>query len=638
MYTLRSEFRMAHSKLSRRTMLLGLGQAAVLGALGARLIYLQVTESEKLSDLSDRNRLDLRPITPWRGIILDRNGSELAFNKKIYKITVTRREAGDVAAILRRLSGIVPMTESEIGERLQEIFDHREHIPVVVADEVNWEQVAAVSANAPALPGIRADVGSQRIYPFGSDFAHLVGIIGRGSREDLGDDPLLELPDFRIGKNGIEKGLDSFLRGRAGSETLEVDAHGRTLREIENIPARTGRSFRLTVDNSLQNFVMARLDGLAASAVIMDVTNGDLLAVASSPTFDPNKFVSRISQEEFDRLNQDELAPFFNRPTRGLYPPGSTFKMISALAALEAGLIDADSEFFCAGTFETSTRTFHCWKSNGHGVVRLTKSLSESCDVYYYNLAQLVGIEKISEMARRLGIGVRPVLPMPSIAAGRVPTKEWKVEQFNDPWVIGDSLNSSIGQGFVASTALQLTIMTARLATGRSVRPNLVLAIDEQNRPRSDFPDLEISDSSMELVRNGMFEAVNSAAGTAYSSRTADEAFLISGKTGTSQIRNITAQERLTGRKTNEELPRRLRDHSLFCCYGPSHEPRLAATVIVEHGGSGSQVAAPIARDLIMRAHYGRIPPLKVYPAEFRDQIRETLIRLRLRDPAGISS
>ncbi len=636
MRTLQPELIRQRSSIGRRAFIIGAGQAAVLTAIAARLRYLQVTESQKLAGLADRNRISIRLLIPERGLIYDRGGTQLAGNEQLYKILLVREEAGDVADVLLKLSRFIPMTQDQMFEKIQEINGLREHIPVVVAHEASWEQVAAVSANAPALPGVQAAVGSRRVYPFGPDFAHLVGFVGLVNKKEQNSqktrDLLLNVPDFRIGKNGVEKSLDRQLRGRAGNQRIEVNVHGRIMRELGAVGARNGSSFQLTVDSGLQNYAVARLGEEAASAVIMNVKNGELLAIASSPTFDPNKLSTGITQAEFDVLVEDKRTPLVNRPVQGIYPPGSTFKMITALAALDAGLIAADEILQCEGSLEFSNRVFHCWKNDGHGKVDLLKSISESCDVYYYQLAQRVGIEALMAMAVRFGIGRRAELPIPGIAEGLAPTREWKLRRYEKSWLLGDTLNAGIGQGFVLASALQLTVMTARLATGLSVQPKIILAVDGRRRPNHRFLSLGVSENALELMRRGMVETVNSPYGTAYQSRTADESFTVAGKTGTSQVRNISELERRSGLIKNKDLPREQRDHALFCCYAPFHDPLFAVSVVVENGGSGSKVAAPIARDLLMRTHYGRIPPLQMYPRELRDRIRQEQLQLRLKN------
>ena len=636
MLTLRPELIRERSSLSRRAFIIGAGQAGVLAAIAARLRYLQVTESEKLAGLAERNRISIRLLIPDRGLIYDREGSQLAANEQLYKILVVREEAGDVSDVLQKLSQFIPMTHDQILAKIKEFNALRAHIPVVVANEASWEQVAAVSANAPALPGVQAAVGSRRVYPYGPDFAHLVGFVGLVNKEEQNSqrrpDLLLNVPDFRIGKDGVEKGLDRQLRGRAGNQRIEVNVHGRIMRELGAVGARNGASFQLTVDSGLQKYAMARLGSESASAIVMNVKSGELLAVASTPTFDPNKLSTGITHAEFDVLIEDKRTPLVNRAVQGIYPPGSTFKMITALAALEAGLIAPDDTVRCEGSLEFSNRMFHCWKSEGHGDVNLLKSLRESCDVYYYRLAQSVGIEALTAMAWKFGIGIRTDLPIPGIAQGVAPTKDWKLSRYDKPWLLGDTLNAGIGQGFVLASALQLAVMTARLATGLSVTPKIVLAIDGKRRPTYEFPPVGVSERAVELIRRGMVEVVNSAHGTAYLSRTADEAYTIAGKTGTSQIRNISERERRSGLIKNEDLPREQRDHALFCCYAPFHDPLYAASVVVENGGSGSKVAAPIARDLLMRVNYGRMPPLQMYPQEVRDQVRNEQLQLLLKD------
>ncbi len=635
MFSIRPEINLGRRNLSRRAFVLGTAQLGALAIISSRLYYLHVTESKALADLSERNRISIRLLIPERGLILDRNGTLLAANEKQYRILMTGVETGDTAATLEKLSRIVPITPENRGKLLQDISTRREHIPTVIIEEASWEQVASVSANAPSLPGVEAVVGDRRIYPMGADLAHLVGYVSRVSPEEMNDplsrDPLLQVPDFRVGKTGVERYLDKTLRGRAGHRRIEVNASGRVMRKLGVKGAQHGPSLQLTVDSWHQNFAAARLSGETASGVVMNVQNGDILAMVSVPSFDPNKLASKISQEEFDQLLNDERRPLFNRPTQGIYPPGSTFKMITALAALESGVVTPDEVITCTGSLETADRLFHCWKSGGHGEVDLQTSLSQSCDVYYYELGQRVGIEKINEVAQRFGIGERPQFPLPSLSSGLFPTRDWKLLQHGQQWVIGDTLNAAIGQGFVLASALQLTIMTARIATGRQVEPRLVLAQRGRKVQDEPFKPLPLVDTHLDLIREGMVSVVNQPLGTAYMSRTADESFIIAGKTGTSQVRAISSRERTSGIIRNEDLPFEKRDHALFCCYAPSHAPRYAATVIVEHGGSGSAKAAPLARDLIMWAQYGGIPPLQMYPPEVRDEVREQLLNLKLR-------
>lgn len=634
MYTWLPEDKFGRHQLNRRALVLGIAQGTIFSVIIGRLRYLQVTESEKLAGLADLNRINLRVIIPERGLIYDRNGTLLAENQKLFRIILVQEETNDPNLTIDQLGQILPLTPKQKLAALEKIHDSRQDVPVVIVEEASWEQIARVSANAPALPGVRAEVGERRHYPMGSNAVHVIGYVGKVSSEDLVTpkvrDPLLQVPDFRVGRSGIEKSLDHALRGRAGNQRIEVNAYGRVMRELGSIGAQHGTNQQLTIDSSQQQFAMARLGDHRASAVVMNIKTGDVISLASTPAFDPNPFVSGITQVEFDQIRNDQGKPMFNRSIQGTYPPGSTFKMITALAALEEGLIAPDEEVNCQGSIDISGRNFHCWKFGGHGNIDLHSSLRESCDVYYYNLAERVPLEKLAAVARRFGLGVRPELPMAGIEKGYFPTRESKLEIHNRPWSIGDMLNTSIGQGDVLATALQLTIMTARLASGLNVQPRLVLSENGKQASFRPFSSIGISESSLELVRNGMNAAVNHVTGTAFRSRTADESFLIAGKTGTSQVRTISQRERETGLISNEDLPLNQRDHALFCCYAPIGDPVFATAVIVENGGTGSIVAAPIARDLLMRAHYGGVPSLRMYPPEERDEVKRIFLNLNL--------
>ena len=554
-------------------------------------------------------------------------------------MVITREGAGDVDLVLNRLSHVIPMTEEEMDRIRADIKKNSSFVPITVADRLDWEDFSKIALNAPALPGVSPEVGLSRIYPRDIDFAHVVGYVGPVSDRDLegieNPDPLLQIPKFQIGKIGVERWTEGDLRGRAGNKRIEVNAVGRVMRELERTEGIPGRDLRLTIDADVQNFVQARMGVESAACVVMDVNNGDLIAAVSSPSFDPNLFVRGISQTDYSGLLENDHRPLANKVVQGVYPPGSTFKMVTALAALEAGVIDVGTRVRCPGYLEYGDTRFHCWKHGGHGSVDLARSLAESCDVFFYDIAQRVGIDKIAEMGRRLGLGIRHDMPLSAIAEGIMPDKAWKMERHQQEWRIGDTINASIGQGYVLTSPLQLAVMTARIASGRSVAPRIVRQLDGDDVPLAEIPALGIDGSILRAVRDGMFAVVNTSAGTGYGSRIADEALLMAGKSGTSQVRNISASERADGVVANSDLPWNRRDHALFVCYGPAVAPRYAVSVVVEHGGGGSAVAAPIARDALLRALTGGVPPLSAYPANQRGRMESTLDALELRLPDG---
>ncbi|KNG93209.1 penicillin-binding protein 2 [Pseudaestuariivita atlantica] len=619
-------------RISRRGLILGGAQLAFMGVLGARMRKMQVEEADAFRLLADENRINIRLIPPARGQIFDRNGVVIADNEPSYRIVMVREDVPDVEAMLDTLSGILPLSDED-RERALKASRATPLLPVTIVDRVTWDDVSRVAVNAPALPGVAPEVGLSRIYPLGPEFAHVAGYVGPVSDRDLAryedPPPLLRIPRFQVGKVGVEAQLESVLRGVAGTKRVEVNNTGRVMRELDRTEGTPGADLQLTVDHQLQSYVQARLGEESASAVVIDCETGDLLAIASSPTYDPNKFVEGISVADYGALRDNDRRPLASKTVQDTYPPGSTFKMATLLAGLEAGLVGPNDTVKCNGFLEISGRKFHCWKRAGHGNVDLERSLKESCDVYYYDLALKVGIERITAMARRLGLGERHGVPMSAESAGVAPTREWKRSRFGKDWVIGDSVNASIGQGFVATTPLQLAVMTARIATGRAVSPRLVKTVDGAEQPTGAGAPLDLNENHLRLVRKAMYAVSNDRRGTAYGSRVIADGLRIAGKTGTSQVRNITAEERRRGVTRNEDLPWERRDHALFVNYAPADAPKIAVSVVVEHGGGGSTSAAPIARDITLQALYGEDPPLDAYPTKDREKIRRQQAELK---------
>jgi penicillin-binding protein 2 len=623
--------------VSRRALLVGGAQLGFVGLLGARMRYLQVDQADQFRLLAEENRINDRLIAPARGEVFDRHGLAIARNEPSYRLTLVREDAGDVDMVIRRLAALVELNADDLNRAMTEMERSPPFLPITIADRVSWEDIARVSVNAPALPGITPEVGLSRLYPLGPDFANVVGYVGPVSDYDLSkiEDPdqLLRIPRFQIGKVGLEAKMEDNLRGKAGTKRVEVNAVGRVMRELDRVEGQPGANLQLTVDHKLQNYVQARLGNESASAVVIDTQTGDLLAIASAPSFDPNLFVRGISVSDYKALTENKYRPLASKSVQGLYPPGSTFKMVTALAALEEGVIAPEETVWCPGHVEISNRRFHCWKRAGHGHVDLKDSLRESCDVYYYDVAQRVGIDKISAMAERLGLGQRYDIPMSAVARGRAPTKEWKLSNYGQDWVIGDTVNASIGQGYVLASPLQLAVMSAPIATGRMVTPRLLKSVDGVEQPTASADPLGLNENHLRHIRRAMFEVSNVRRGTAYGSRILPEDMRMAGKTGTSQVRNITAAERARGVTKNEDLPWERRDHALFVNFAPYDNPRYAVAVVVEHGGGGSKAAAPIARDITLQALYGEDPPLEAYPAKDRDRIKALQDRLKRERP-----
>jgi penicillin-binding protein 2 len=626
--------------IGRRGLVLGGLQLGVMGAIGYRLHDMQVEQADQYRMLAEENRISVRLLPPARGMIFDRNGIAVAANEQNYRIVMVREDAGDIEKVLARLSEVITISPDDINRAIEEMRRRAPFVPVTVLERVSWDDVAQINLNTPVLPGVQAEVGLSRFYPLGEDLAHVVGYVGPVSDYDLSQienpDPLLQIPKFEYGKTGAENRLEEDLRGTAGNRRIEISAAGRIMRELDRQEGIPGKDIQLTIDARLQSYVQARTEGESVGAVVMDLENGDLRAVVSSPSFDPNMFVRGISVADWRALNENKYRPMAAKAIQGTYPPGSTFKMVTVLAAMEAGVISAGDTVFCPGHLDVSNIRFHCWRRGGHGHMNLHEALKQSCDVYYYQIAQRVGIDKIAEMARKLGLGVRHDLPLSAVATGIAPDREWKATVRGESWRIGDTVNASIGQGYVLTSPLQLAVMTARLATGTDIKPRLVRLIDGVEQPSGAGESLGLNENTLRRIRASMDAVCNENRGTAYGSRIIAEGRKMAGKTGTSQVRRITAAERASGVIRNEDLPWERRDHALFVGYAPLDNPRYAVSVVVEHGGGGSAAAAPIARDILLQAQYGGPPPLEAYPSNLRDQIAEQQRRIAARIPAGV--
>ncbi len=612
---------------TRRALLLGGVQATMVGALAARMYYLQVVEAERYKVLAEENRINLRLLPPPRGRILDRYGQPIAVNDHNYRVVLVAEQSPDLDVTLDLLGQLIPITEADRAKVWKERRRNRAFVPITVKENLEWEQVARIEVNAADLPGVSIEVGQSREYPYGGSASHLIGYVGAVSERELTGDPLLELPGFRIGKSGIERQYDELLRGAAGNSQVEVNAVGRIIRELARDEGQPGLDLHTTLDIGLQQFVQQRLTSeLSASAVLLDVRSGEVIAMGSTPSYDPSAFGRGLTSGEWQALVNDPLHPLTNKAIAGQYAPGSTFKMVVALAGLEAG-VAADYSVFCPGHMSLGNARFHCWKRGGHGRLSMVEGIKHSCDVYFYDLARKVGIDAIAAMARKLGLGHVDGIDLPGERPGLIPDTGWKKATLGESWYPGETLVAGIGQGFITATPLQLATMTARLANGgHEVIPHVLrqgvadpaedwpiltatdpLAAEPAAGPvvglaDSPFPPLGIDPSHLRVVLEGMNRVSNDPTGTAYRARIKEPGMELAGKTGTAQVRRITMAERLTGVKKNEDLPWHQRDHALFVAFAPVAAPRYAISVVVEHGGGGSAVAAPIARDILIEA------------------------------------
>jgi penicillin-binding protein 2 len=605
-----------HKLFSRRATILVGGQALMFAVLTWRLYDLQIVRGKRFKTLAEENRISLRLTIPPRGIIVDRQGREIASNQQEFRTVIVAERIKSIRRTLDVLGDIVKFDRVERTRILKEIRRRPRFVPVAIRRSLSWEQVAQIEVNAPDLPGVRIEQGLARRYPYGQATAHVIGYVAAVEEKEQTGDPLLQLPDFRIGKNGIERSYDLALRGHAGAQQVEINAHGRVIRELSRKQGTAGNRLVLTLDAELQKITAERLKEVSGAAVVLDIHTGDVLALASTPAFDPEVFGEGIDRKLWREYRSNPKAPLTNKAIAGQYAPGSTFKMIVALAALEAGVITPHTGFFCPGFKNLGNARFHCWKRQGHGMVSLHRGIKQSCDVYFYNVAQKVGVDRIAAMAHKLGLGEISGLDLPGERKGSIPTTAWKKKAMKQPWYPGETLVAGIGQGYVLATPLQLAVMTARIANGGfAVTPRLarddIEGREIKPRAKQSFKPIGVSKKSLELIKKAMIAVTNEPGGTAYWTRITEKGQWMAGKTGTSQVRRITKAERARGVKKNKDLPWELRDHALFVAFAPHDAPRFACAIIVEHGGGGSRAAAPIAKVILTETQKRLNPTVK---------------------------
>ena len=586
---------------TRRALLIGAAQLGTFGALAAKLYQVQIVEGQRYATLAESNRISARLIAPPRGRIMDRAGIVVGGNRLNWRALLTAEMTTNVDGTLDMFGRIVPLPDHERARIERELRKRRRFIPVIVREFLTWEEMAKIEVNAPDLPGILVDVGFTRLYSQGPALAHVVGYVAPPNELDMGDDPMMALPGFRIGRNGMEKALDTQLRGRAGAVQMEVNAFGRVIRELDRQEGTPGQDLGLTIDVGLQNSVLKRLGDESASAVVMDARNGEVLAMTTNPSFDPSLFNSGVSQAQWIEWTRNRRAPLINKAASGLYAPGSTFKMAVAIAGLEAKVIGPGDRISCPGFLDLGDTRFHCWSKFGHGALDMRSALKHSCDVYFYEVARRTGIDRVAAMANRFGIGMELGIELPGVRKGLMPTKAWRQAQ-GKAWNIGDTISCGIGQGYIQTTPLALATYAARIASGRALQPHLTRTLSgvlQKGASPNDWPSLGLPERGLHLVREGMWAVVNEAGGTAPIARLGLPGVQMAGKTGSTQVRRVSREQREHGYRS-DKLPWEFRPHALFVCYAPYDAPRYAVSVVVEHGNAGASAAAPLARDIMV--------------------------------------
>ncbi len=563
-----------------------------------RLYYLQVHQADKYAILADENRISTRLLVPARGIVFDRNKNIVAGNQQNFSAMIVYEQTPDVEQTLATFKKIIPLSAIEEEKIKSNLKKYRKFMPIKIKDGLNWDNVASLMLELHNMPGVFIDDGLNRYYPYEQYMSHVLGYVSLVSEKDLknDDDPLLSVPSFKVGKSGIEQKFEPELRGQGGNLRLEVNAYGRVMSEIEKKDGVAGKNISLTIDANLQKKAFELMGDEAGAIVVMDIYSGEVLALVSTPSFDSNDYVKGLSQAEFAALLNNEKKPLMNKAISGQYSPGSTFKMIVALAALEEGIITPETKIGCSGKIHYGKDIFHCWKKDGHGEIDLIEAIKHSCDVYFYEVSQQLGIDKIAEMAHEFGLGFATDIELAGEKSGLIPNKSWKLNKMGTSWQGGETIIAGIGQGYVLTTPVQLAVMTSILANGGiKITPTLI-----KDKNKNGFSErVNVSSKNIELMKKAMHDVVNAKGGTAYMSKFVQNGAKMSGKTGTTQVRRITLEEREIGQKDIKDILWKHRNHALFVGFAPHNNPRYAVSVLVEHGGGGSSVAAPLASKLM---------------------------------------
>ena len=590
--------------IKRRAVVFGGVQMAAGLALLSRLSILQFVHGDEFKLQAEGNRVKLQLLMPPRGIISDRYGVAMAMNQVNYRLVIEPDNRIQARATLKVLVDLMKLSDSEVKQLTDAIRVRKVGIPIQVREHLSWEEVARIQYHLPELTAASIEEGQWRHYPFADHSSHLIGYVGKVSEDEMDDDqPLLMLPEMKIGKNGIEAVYEEKLQGKAGAKQMEVNATGSPVRELKRTPPTPGDELPLTIDNRLQEFAIGALGAESGAIVVMDVNTGEVLALVSMPAYDPNEFSKGIKSGYYAELLHNQRSPLMNKAIAGQYPPGSTFKMMTGLAGLKSGHFHAESRVFCNGTFMLGPKPFTCWKVGGHGSVNMAEAIQQSCDVFFYTVAHETGIDDMAAMAHDFGLGEKSGLGLRGEQSGIVPSPEWKKKARHEEWYPGETINSAIGQGDTLTTPIQLAIMTSRLVNGgKKVQPRLLL-----NEPTKINGQVEVSDEQLAVIRDGMYRVVNEPHGTAYGSTIKDPDYAYGGKTGTSQVKKLAFH----GQNQNT-VPWELRHHAWFVGYAPVNAPEICVSVIIEHGGGGAATAAPVARDVLRKAlELRRNPPLK---------------------------
>ncbi len=614
--------------IGRRMFIISAAKAVVVFGIVGRLISLQINESKKYKTLSDKNRFREWKFSPPRGLIKDYFGNDLASNKQVYQLHIVPENSENLEVLLFRLQKILNLKEKDIFKIRRKIGSQKPWDPVIISDNLTWSEFSRINLFLHELQGAEPVVSVARLYSEPSS-AHIIGYVSKASKKDLQTKEYLKdkiATGTRVGKTGLENKLDNEVIGNVGYKRYEVNAFGKRIKEISIDPGRAGGNFRTTLDLEVQKLSSKLLEGKSGSVCVMDIYRGDVISMVSSPIFDPNLFVHGIDKKNWNKLIKHRDKPLINKSLAGLYPPGSTIKMLAAISALENDIFNPKTVIRCTGSIELYGEKFHCWKKKGHGYMDMRNGMKQSCDIYFYEVARKLGIDRLSETAKKFGLGENVLDGLIEERKGVVPNTNWKKKNIGKNWYLGETLHAGIGQGYWQTSPLQLCLMTAQIANGGyKIKPRIILDdktvnnFDDLNKfieDKKTFSDDVVSlydfiakfkykslfknPENIKFVQDALFGATNEPGGTSYGSRLTKKDFIFAGKTGTSQVKRFTERQRELEIK-NEDLPYEDRDHALFVAFAPYTDPRYAISVVVEHGGSGSKSAAPIAKQVIKK-------------------------------------
>ena len=605
--------------INRRMFIIGAAKFIIFSGIIVRLFSLQIKDNKKYSTLSDKNRLREWRLPPIRGEFLDYFDNVIAGNNRVYELHVIPEQVEDFRYLIVRLKEILNLTNNQFEKIIKQKNQQKPWETLIVSKNLTWEQFSKVNHYLYDLVGAKPVISVSRNYPYDESYTHVLGYVSEASENDILNNQSIKdnlVPGLKVGKTGLEKSFENQLIGTNGIQRYEVNAYGKRINQVDQIDGLKGNTIKLTLDTEIQKKSAELLRGMAGSINVMDIYTGDIIAMQSSPSFDPNLFIFGISQDDWQLIRNNPLKPLVNKSLSGLYSPGSTFKPMVALSALENNIITKNFKVNCTGKTEMYGQTYHCWKEKGHGVVNLKEAMKQSCDTYFYEIARKLGVDRLRETSIKFGLGDKVLdKTFNNEKKGLVPDTKWKKNNLGKGWVLGETLITGIGQGYIQTTPLQLCLMTAQLANGGfKIYPKITInekaktavEIKELMNEGQDFLESFGNDQytklfdkkeNIELIRNSMFASTNEIRGTSYSSRIEDPKYQFAGKTGTSQVKRITEAERELDLAT-KDIDYKNRDHALFIAFGPFKNPRYALSIVIEHGGSGSSVAAPLAKEL----------------------------------------